>query len=423
MRVLFAANTEKTVFKYMVPLAWALRTAGHEVRFASQPLFADQITQAGLTAVPVGHNVDLRRRLEELGADMEEQRAGIYPPYDAFTDPDKATWDYLKPGIAQATKDWHHFDNFPIIAGLVEFARQWQPDLVIWEPMTFAGSIAAKACGAAHARLLFGIDIFGGVRQLYRELNAAQPPEEQADPIADWLGAYARKHGSDFSEDMVTGNFTIDQFPRSLQVEADDLDYVRTQWVGYGGAAVVPKWLQKPVQRPRVALTMGLSATEVYTGYNVPFTDILDGLADLDIEVVATVAESEQAKLGTVPDNARIVSYVPMHALVETCSAIVHHAGAATLATAARHPIPHLSLHYHWDQPILADLLTQQGAGLDIHTTEVTGDNVRHNLQRLLTEPKFTERATALRDEMLALPTPNELVPQLEELTTKHRTR
>ncbi|HWM06979.1 MAG TPA: nucleotide disphospho-sugar-binding domain-containing protein, partial [Actinophytocola sp.] len=226
----------------------------------------------------------------------------------------------------------------------------------------------------------------------------------------------------EFSEDMLTGNFTVDQFPRSLQVEAEGLDYVRTQYVGYGGAAVVPKWLQKPVERPRVALTMGLSATEVFTGYNIPFTDILDALSDLDVEIVATVNEAEQHKLGKTPDNARIVSFVPMHALVESCSAIIHHAGAATLATAARHPIPHLSLHYHFDQPILARLLAEQGAGLEIHTTKVTGDNVRASLQRLLTEPRFTERATALRDEMFALPTPNELVHQLEELTTKHRT-
>ena len=69
-----------------------------------------------------------------------------------------------------------------------------------------------------------------------------------------------------------------------------------------------------------------------------------------------------------------------------------------------------------------ARLLAEQGAGLEIHTTKVTGDNVRASLQRLLTEPRFTERATALRDEMFALPTPNELVHQLEELTTKHRT-
>jgi hypothetical protein len=32
VRVLFTVNPERTIFLSMVPLAWALRTAGHEVR-------------------------------------------------------------------------------------------------------------------------------------------------------------------------------------------------------------------------------------------------------------------------------------------------------------------------------------------------------------------------------------------------------
>ncbi|MEV4319797.1 activator-dependent family glycosyltransferase [Actinocrispum sp. NPDC049592] len=421
MRVLFVTNPEKTVFKYMVPLAWAMRTAGHDVRFASQPMFTDEITQAGLTAVPVGRSLDLRRMME-LGGDADETRAGIIPPYDAFDDPAKRTWDYVQPAMAEAQVDWHQFDNFPLISGLVEFARFWKPDLVIWEPMTFAGAIAAKACGAAHARLLFGIDVYGGFRQIYKKLMAEQPAENQSDPLGEWLAAYGRKYGFDYTDDMATGDFTIDQFPRSLQVEAEDLNYVRMQFIPYGGVAVVPKWLQEPPKRRRVALTLGLSATQVYNGYNVPVGEILNALSDVDIEVVATIAESEQPKLGPVPDNARVVSFAPMQNLVSTCSAIIHHAGAATLATAARYPIPHLSLHYHYDQPILAKLLTAQGAGLDIHTTEVTGENVRAAVLRLLEEPQFTKGAEALRDEMYSLPSPNELVGTLEELTTKYRT-
>ncbi len=36
MRVLFTTYAEKTHFLAMAPLAWALRTAGHEVVVASQ---------------------------------------------------------------------------------------------------------------------------------------------------------------------------------------------------------------------------------------------------------------------------------------------------------------------------------------------------------------------------------------------------
>ncbi|MET8054619.1 nucleotide disphospho-sugar-binding domain-containing protein, partial [Streptosporangium sp. NPDC005286] len=193
------------------------------------------------------------------------------------------------------------------------------------------------------------------------------------------------------------------------------------RYVPYGGPAVVPDWLRTPPRRPRVGLTMGLSATEVYDGYNVDMQDIFDALADLDIELVATVAESEQRRFSRVPDNTRMVAYVPWHALAPTCSAVIHHAGAATLATTALHPVPQLSLHYHYDQPILARKLAEHGAGLEIHTSQVTGQAVRGNLLRLLNEPAFHRCAADLRDEIHALPTPNQLVPQLEELTAKHR--
>jgi glycosyltransferase (activator-dependent family) len=421
MRVLVAVNPEKTIFQYLVTLAWALRTAGHEVRVASQPAFADVITQAGLTAVPLGSDRNPWRITAGRPDMLARMRVGHLAPYDAFDDPAKATWEYLKPGIAAATQGWHRVGNFPIVADLVEFARSWQPDLVLWEPLTFAGPIAAKACGAAHARVLFGVDVYGGVRQMYRRLNAEQPPQDRADPLADWLAGYGRRYGFEYSEDMLTGQFTVDQLPRSLQIETDGLDYVRMQYIPYGGAAVVPKWLWAPPERPRIALTMGLSATEIFHSYTISVRDVLDGIADLDVEVVATVADSERAGLGPVPPNARVVSYVPWHALVPTCSLVIHHGGAATLATTARYPVPHLALHHHADQPILARKLADLGAGLEIHTSRATGQNVRAAVQRLLTEPGFATAATALCDELLSLPTPNQVVPRLEELTTKHR--
>ncbi|RZQ61157.1 activator-dependent family glycosyltransferase [Amycolatopsis suaedae] len=421
MRILVAVNPERAVFLYLVPMLWALRTAGHDVRVASTPSLSDTITQAGLTAVPVGR--DRGGRAAGRGdADHEADRAGIPAPYDVFTDFDRASWDYLLPSMTEAVRGWHWLTNAPLVAGLTEYARRWEPDLVIWDPFTFAGAVAAKASGAAHARMLFGVDVVGPTRDHFLRRWTEQPPAGRADPFAEWLGGYGRKYGFEFSEDMVTGNFTIDQFPRSLGVEAN-LDYVRTQYIPYGGAAVVPGWLREPPRRPRVALTMGLSATESFNGYTVGLADLLAALSELDVEVVATVAESEQDKLGTIPDNTRVVSYVPWHALAPTCSVVIHHGGAATLATTARHPVPQLALHYHYDQPFLAGRLAEQGAGLEIHTSKATGDTVRDAVTRLLSEPRFTERAVALRDEMFALPSPNEAVGLVEELTVKHRVR
>lgn len=420
MRVLFTANPEKSPFQYLVPMAWALRTAGHEVRFASQPQFAATITQAGLTAVPVGRDQESWRMSDEMAEANATLRAGVPAPYDVVEHPEKITWDYLKPGFDRAVTWWHKMDNFPMVADLVAFAEHWRPDLVIWDPLNFAGSIAAKAVGAASARLTWGLDVFAVGRDHYLRVMNEQPPSDRADALANWLGANATRYGKEFSEDMVTGQFTIDQFPKSLQIEAD-LHYVRTRYVPYGGPAIVPDWLWAPPLRPRVAVTMGVTSTDLFGGYQMGMQELLDALGDLDLEIVATIADKERDKLDRVPANTRIVSYVPMHALLPTCSAIIHHAGAATMGTAALYSLPQLAVPYHFDQPLLGDLLTAQGAGLSVHANVATGQAVRDSLVRLLAEPSFREGAVRLRDEVYSSPSPNELVPHLEKLVTVYR--
>jgi UDP:flavonoid glycosyltransferase YjiC (YdhE family) len=85
--------------------------------------------------------------------------------------------------------------------------------------------------------------------------------------------------------------------------------------------------------------------------------------------------------------------------------------------------VPQLAVHHHFDQPAFARRLAEQGAGIAVAASEVTGAAVREALLRLLTEPCYREAAGRLRAEMHALPSPNDVVGQLEELTTKYRTR
>ncbi|KUL55250.1 glycosyl transferase [Streptomyces sp. NRRL F-4489] len=422
MRVLFAVIPEKTIFLSMVPLAWALRTAGHEVRFACQPSFAPVVTQAGLTAVPVGRDSDVFRVARMDPAELEAARAGLHAPWDAAEDPDKARWEPMRDGYYDAVEKGHKPENFPMIAGLVEFARHWRPDLVLWDPLTYAAPIAATAVGAAHARLLFGADVFGVARAHFLRLAQQRPAGDRTDHLAAWLGSYARKFGAEFDEAMVTGHFTIDQFPASLQIEAPGLDYLRMQFVPYNGPATVPGWLWARPERPRVALTMGLTATDLFDGYTISAQDVLTALAELDIEVVATLADSERAALRAVPDNVRLLPFVPLHALAPTCDAVIHHAGPGTLGTVARYGVPQLSIPYSFDEPLLARKLAEHGAGLHIPHTEATGAAIRDQLRRLLTEPSFRARAADLRAELRSLPAPNDLVPRLEDLTARHRT-
>src|SRR5437763_75827 len=58
MRVLMSSWAWPSHYMPLVPLGWALRAAGHDVRVASQPALARVITDSGLVAVPVGKDLD-----------------------------------------------------------------------------------------------------------------------------------------------------------------------------------------------------------------------------------------------------------------------------------------------------------------------------------------------------------------------------
>jgi glycosyltransferase (activator-dependent family) len=419
MRVLFTTYPQKTHFMAMAPLAWALRTAGHEVCFASQPKFCDVITQAGLTAVPVGANRDLGQILARDANWFRIGLNGMPVPYDSVDWPrDQVTRSYLQDGYEIQVPKWHRMSNVPLVADLVDFAQAWQPDLIIWEPSTYAGAIAAAASGAAHARMLFSVDSFGVARQRYRDLSPEQPADSH-DPLADWIASYGPQHGFDFSEELITGQFTISLVPPSLAVEAD-LHYLPVRHVPYAGAAVVPAWLRAEPGRPRVAITMGISTADL-TGEVVDLPDVFTELADLDIEIVATLSEAAQRSIPKVPDNVRMVSYVPLHALVPTCAAVMHHGGFGTLLTTAAHGRPQLILPWNNDGQSFARRVAAQGAGLALHVFQGSGRPVRDRLLRILGEPKFQLAADRLRAEIAAMPTPNEIVGDLVKLTAAYR--
>ncbi len=422
MRILFVTTPLSTIFYPMVPLAWALRTAGHDVRVASYPNFADTITQAGLTAVPVGRDRNMLQLLpgqtEEL---LEEARRGLPRPYDIAEDPEGTDWEEALEGYYEALYSWHRLENFPLVAGLVEFARQWKPDLVLWEPMAFAGAIAAKACGAAHGRLLWTMDVFGVARERFLELREQQPEGERVDPLGEWLEGYARKYGFEFSEDLVTGQFTVDQFPRAWGMRARELEYVPMRYVPYGGPAVVPRWLRERPERSRVAVSMGVAAISQFSGYPVDLREVLEGVADLDVEVVATVPEAEQEKMAPLPDNVRMVPYVPLADLAATCDAVVNHAGLGTMMAMGLYGVPQVALPWDFEAPELARRAAEYGSTLALSPEKADAATVREAVRRVLDEPSFRERAADLREQIISSKSPTEAVSDLEAFTERHR--
>ncbi|WP_444961852.1 activator-dependent family glycosyltransferase [Nocardiopsis sp. M1B1] len=411
MRVLLAAAAEKPHFLGMVPLAWALRAAGHEVRVASQPALEPVAAGAGLPFTAVGRDHSFWRTMKVF--DLHDTLDDV-PLFGRVTDPyERVPWEYLLEGYRRVVPWWWRMVNDPMVDDLVALCREWRPELVVWGSVSFSGAIAAEACGAAHVRYLWGADIFARTRARFLARMGEQPDSQREDPLAGWLGARAARHGVDFSETLVHGQATVEQIPASLRVDTPaHLEYLPVRYVPYNGRAVVPRWLRTPPDRPRVCVTLGTTLMGQDRGGDV-FRDLLEGLADLDVEVVATLPASEQAKLGAVPGNARLVEYVPLHALAPTCAAMVDHGGWGTVLTGLDAGVPQVIVPSWFDDPMLADMLAARDAAVSVPHRTMTAGDVSTAVSRLLEDPALARGTARVRDEMRAMPSPSDLADAL----------
>lgn len=427
MRVLLTVFPATSHLYTVVPLAWALQCAGHEVVVASpegvvDPKVIANITSSGLTAVSLGGR-------EELTASLAPLIAGAGPnrPTLALDPDDENAWRTARAVLAGMFNAYYPPESAaggrrPILDTLVEFARDWRPDLVLWDPLAPTGAVAARACGAAHARLLFGMDNIGLIRSKTRQELADPTSGLTEDPWMSWLGPVLERYGLDFTEETLVGQWTMD-LTQSRMRHPLDLTYVPVRRVPYNGAAVLPEWLHARPERHRAVLTLGVSRRLLagrHSGF--PMREFFESVSGLDLELVATLNSEQLAVVGTLPDNVRAIEYVPLNQVLPSSSAIIHHGGGGTFAAAVAFKVPQLVVPLPmWDEAVTARYVVRRRAGVAADPAAIDVDGMQKDLVRLIEEPSFRLGARDLYEDMLAAPSPKDVIPVLERLTAEHR--
>lgn len=393
MRVLMTSWAWPSHYMPMAPVGWALRAAGHEVRVASQPALAPVITQSGQVAVPVGPDLDHVEVHRRVMRDVRLTAVPAAPP----------------PGVSMS--DWHPerrervrrvFGVFAayseaMLDDLYEYARWWRPDLIVFDPTTFAGPVVAAALGVSSARLIHGVDVTYQARDVIAELVA---------PMAARLGVTDVKH---------LGDATIDPCPPSMQIPTDQRRIV-TRHIPYNGPASLPPWLATPPRRSRICLTWGTSTTRLTGLSTFAPPMVIAATRDLDAELVVAITKTEVPALGDVPDGVRVAEHLPLDLVLPYCDAIVHQGGNGTLLTAAYHGVPQLALPQLPDQTFHSDCMAATGAGTVLRADEASEETIHSHLLDLLTRPDHRSAARRLRAEMRAAPSPAEVVDDLVAL-------
>ncbi|MFD9286720.1 nucleotide disphospho-sugar-binding domain-containing protein [Streptomyces sp. NPDC060030] len=392
MKVLFAASGWPTHYMSMVPLAWALRAAGHEVRVAAQPSMHATILRSGMPAVPVGSDVDyvaVRKRT------LSHERADGAGHRDPAELRDAAERD--EGGLFGA---WNEATS-AALDDTVAFARAWRPDLVVGDTMAPAALVAAHVLGVPGVRHLWGPDILGtseGVKIL--------------DILPGYREQYER-HGVSAPGDPA--HRTVSPCPPSLQ-QPGLPERLSLRWVPYNGPGITPGWLGVPPPRPRVCVTWGTSTTDVLGHEDRTVPDVLEALAGLDVEVVVTVTAAERERLGPPAPGVRVLESMPLHLLMPGCDLLIHQGGFMTALTAAHHGVPQLLVPQLPNQ--VSDARVLEGARVARHlpAAESGVDSLRAAVEEVLGGEAYRVAAARLRAEILAQPSPGDVAANLAEL-------
>lgn len=360
----------------VVPLAWELRTAGHEVLLATAGE-AVRVAESGLPVANVARQFDLRRAMRRMALRnpmlARAERAGRAGPRGVVT---------LFGEIADDMAD-----------GAVSLADEWQPDLVVYDALAPVGALVAARRRVPS--VLCDHTLTDG-----HHLSFAA------------TGHLSYACGRHSVPAPAAPDAVIRVAPASMVGE-------RPGWpmrhVPYDGSLADPAWLAESPPRSRIAVVRSTPGDPDGALMRAVVRAVRRAAPPLEAEVVLV-----RPDLGVggppLPGNVRTTEWVPLARLLPTCAGIVHHGGASTVLTALLHGVPQLVVPDAGDRRHNAGVVYARGLGLVGSRRNVTPTLLR----RLTSDERLRSAATEVRVEMTNAPHPAELAMRIINLVAAH---
>jgi glycosyltransferase len=318
----------------------------------------------------------------------------------------------------------------PAMDGLVDFFKSWSPELVIWDPVMPGAAVAARVVGARHARYT-GPDYVGASLDLMERLTAGR---EVDNPLVETVRPMAERHGVPVDRETLYGQWTINPMPPAVNLPVS-ARMVPVQWIPHVTQGPLPEWLYPVPERPRIAVSLGVSTREYIKADWSHISILFEALSELDVDVVATLNAVQMENVVKVPDNVRVLDYFPLDQLVPTCEAVIHHGGLATMITAARAKVPQIVVDFlefpigatpnedgsvsgsrYPLAPVTGGYILGHGAGEVMDLSRPSVEAIREQVSRVLSDAGLRAGARRLYEDLVLSPAPNAIVPILEQL-------
>jgi len=294
----------------------------------------------------------------------------------------------------------------PRVNDLLEIVEQWAPHVVVHDVAEFAAPLVATMTGIPYAEHSYGPAIQNDV--IRAAGDAAAPFWESRGLATHPLGGFYRY-------------LYLEVCPPSLQAPGAVTGAVqRIRTVETPPSAEQPPWLDGLRDLPIVYITLGT----VYNRDLDVFRALLDGLRDEALNIVVTVGkQNDPASLGRQPSNVHVHQYIPQELLLPHCTAVITHGGAGSTLGALAFGLPLLVVPQGADHFYNAERVVAAGAGVQLMPDRLTADSARDALRLLLRDDTFHNAAHRIKNELDAMPDPQQAVDTLERLADREPVR
>ncbi len=358
----------------LLPLARALRDAGHEVAIAGSGGLVPRIEEAGFRAFatsPMRHH---------SGAPAERDLTPL-----VTTGARAAEVEFAENFAARGARR---------MAGAVPAViEELRPDVVLRDETDLGTTIAAELLGvpvATHLVLASGLLV-------------------RPELVVPQLDAVRAEHGLAPDPDLtrLTSGLVLSDAAPSFRSPGAPLRLTPFHY----RSAVVPSRSHRS-GRPTVYATLGTIFNKASGDL---FERLLAGLSDVEADVVCTIGRGlDPADFGSQPAHVRVESFVPQAEVLAAADLVVSHGGSGSLMAALAHGLPSVLLPLGADQPHNALRAGDLGVATTLDAETATPDQIGARVREALADDAMRVRARSHADELGSLPSADAAVAALE---------
>lgn len=380
---------------------------GDDVRFLTGTRFADKVTAAGASFLPLPAEADLD---ESVLGDVPERaqlrgvKAVAFDIERFFVGPSRAQYEAVVEAIATKRVDAVVVDPaFLGAAYLLGHPRASRPPVVVGGvlPLWIASRDTAPfGAGLAPARVLNrprNAVLSAVTRHVLRQPNRASNE------------IHRQLHGRDMPGAMTDWcrradayvQFSVPSFEYPLSDAPETLHFIGPL-TGHSSQFPLPDWwADLDGSRPVVHVTQGTVANLDYSQTIAP---TLEALADDDVLVVVATGGRPLDTLPPLPANARAAVFLPYDELLPRTSVYVTNGGYGGVHYAMRHGVPIVATGGKEDKPEVGARVAWSGVGRRIRSEHPSPRALRRAIHAVLNEPRYRLASRRIAADIAAAP-------------------